>query len=273
MKLLKYILLINTVLVVQVVATRTLAQEVKKDSVIPSQKDAIALAQSVCGASNVNQEKGKLSCKVCPSFTGSSGGSGGTLTSVVYGRFTKADTHEALVDLGDCEPHAGNWGGTVLLRRTNNGWSRVRYESGFRSNICLKIPNRTGRHSLACQGSYTGQGYLTEWLDAIVVGSTKTTTTNLLKVGSNTGSCSPPYYEVQIKDFLAQDTNKDGLTDLVVKVSEAREAKSISRGNGEGCVDSRLPKPKFHQLTFLSNRESFRPTSTTANLMKHLEVK
>ncbi|MFN6539493.1 MAG: hypothetical protein RM021_024500 [Nostoc sp. EkiNYC01] len=82
MKLLKYILLINTVLVVQVVATRTLAQEVKKDSVIPSQKDAVALAQSVCGASNVNQEKGKLSCKVCPSFTGS--GSGGTLTSVVF---------------------------------------------------------------------------------------------------------------------------------------------------------------------------------------------
>ncbi|MBD2414210.1 hypothetical protein FACHB389_21395 [Nostoc calcicola FACHB-389] len=271
MKLLKYILLINTVLVVQVVATRTLAQEVKKDSVIPSQKDAVALAQSVCGASNVNQEKGKLSCKVCPSFTGS--GSGGTLTSVVYGSFTKADTREALVDLSDCEPHAHNWGGTVLLRRTNNGWSRVRYESGFRSNICLKVLNRTGRHSLVCQGFYMGQGYLAEWLDRLEVGSTKTTKTNLLQVGSNTGSCRPPYYEVQIKDFLAQDINKDGRPDLVVKVSEAREAKSTSRGNGQSCVDPRLPKPKFYQLTFLSNGLSFRPTPTTANLMKRLEVK
>ncbi|MDF5706636.1 MAG: hypothetical protein PUP90_02870 [Nostoc sp. S4] len=271
MKVLKLTILISTLLSFQIIATKTLTQEIKKNSLVPSQKDAIALAQSVCGTKNFTKEKGKLSCKNCPSFT-SSNGSGGTLTSVVYGSFTKAGSREALVDLGECEPHAGNWGGTVLLRRTNNGWSRVRYEKGFRSNICLKILNQTNRHSLVCQGSHMGQGYLAERLDAIVVGSTKTTTTNLLKVGSNTGSCEPPYYEVQIKDFLTQDTNKDGLSDLVVKVSEASEAKSNIRGNGEGCIDIRLPKPKFHQLIFLSNGQSFRPTPTTANLMKRLEV-
>ncbi|MCW5312958.1 hypothetical protein GTQ43_03560 [Nostoc sp. KVJ3] len=268
----KSIILVSTLLSIQIIATKTLAQEVKKDSVVPSQKDGIALAQSICGAGNITQEQGKLSCKNCPSFTAYSG-SGGTLTSVVYGSFTKAGTREALIDLGDCEPHAGNWGGTVLLRHTNNGWSRVRYEKGFRSNICLKIPNRTGRHSLICEASHLGQGYLSTQLNALEIGSTKTTTTNLLKVGSNTGSCNPPYYEVQIKDFLTQDTNKDGFPDLVVRVSEAMEAKNTSRGNNEGCVDYRLPKPKFYQLTFLSNGQSFRPTPTTANLMKRLEVK
>ncbi|MHC5770761.1 MAG: hypothetical protein ACYTXI_35325 [Nostoc sp.] len=274
MKLFKCIntfLLIGTLLSAQAVVTKTLARENSKDSITPSQKDAIALMRGVCGKDNINSSNPK-SCTKCPSFAGNGGGSG-TLTSVIYGSFTKSGSTEAFVDLEGCQAHAQNWGGSVLLSRASRSWSVVRYEAGLRSDSCLKIPNRTGRHSLVCEGSHLGQGYLSSQLDALEIGLTKTRTTNLLTVGSNTGSCRPPYYEVQIKDFLAQDTNEDRLLDLVVKVSEAREVKSTSRGNGEGCVDPRLPKPKFHQLTFLSNGQSFRSTPTTANLMKRLEVK
>ncbi|WP_427157922.1 hypothetical protein ACQFX9_19925 [Aliinostoc sp. HNIBRCY26] len=257
---------------VQIIANKTLAQEIKKDSIVPPQKDAVAFAKSICGVGNFTQKKGAIVCNTCPSFTGYRDTTG-TLTSVVYGSFTKAGTREALVDLSDCEPHAGNWGGTVLLRHTNNGWSRVRYESGFRSNMCLKITNRTGRNSVICQGAYTGMGYLITWLDKLEFNSTKTINTNLLKVESNTGSCRPPYYEMLIQDFKLQDTNQDKIPDLVVKVSEARGANNTNVSGSDGCVEPRLTQQKYHQLIFLSNgNSSFRPTAKTANLIKLLNV-
>ncbi|HLO88263.1 MAG TPA: hypothetical protein VK203_25115 [Nostocaceae cyanobacterium] len=266
------ILLVSILLTTQVIATKTLAQEAQKDSVVPSQKEAIALMQNICGAGNINQNNGQVGCKVCPSFTAYNGQSGGSLTSVIYGSFTQAGTREALVDFSDCEPHAGNWGGTILLRRTNNSWSRIRYEQGVRSNICLKIPDSQGRHSLVCQGSYSGMGYLITYLDQFEIGSTKTKYNHLLRVESNSGTCQRPYYAMLMEDFKLQDTNKDGRADLVVKVSETREPKTNSTPTRNQCEDRpRLPKPTYHQLTFLSNGQSFRATPATAKLIKQLE--
>jgi hypothetical protein len=262
-------LAIITVLSLQISTSKTLAQEVKKDSIVPSQKEAIALMQNICGAGNIAQEKGKIVCKKCPSFTSYNDGTA-TLTSVVYGSFTKAGSREALVDLADCEPHAGNWGGSVLLGRTNKGWSRIRYEQGLRSNSCLKIPNKTGRDSLVCESSYMGQGYFSQGLNKFEIGSTKTTSTKILNVGSNTASCRPPFYDMEIKDFTLRDTNQDKRADLVVKVTEARERKGITRSSDDQCKP-KLPKPKSHQLTFLYNGQSFRATPATAKLIKQLE--
>lgn len=266
------ILLVSILLTTQIIATKTLAQEAQKDSVVPSTKDGIALMQNICGAGNINQNNGQVGCKVCPSFTAYKGQSGGSLTSVIYGSFTQAGTREALVDFSDCEPHAGNWGGTILLRRTNNSWSRIRYEQGVRANICLKIPDSKGRHSLVCQGSYSGMGYLITYLDQFEIGATKTKYNHLLRVESNSGTCQRPYYAMLMEDFTLQDTNKDGRADLVVKVSETREPKTNSTPTRSQCEDRpRLPKPTYHQLTFLSNGQSFRATPATAKLIKQLE--
>ncbi|BDA76401.1 hypothetical protein CAL7716_105670 (plasmid) [Calothrix sp. PCC 7716] len=266
-----YLLLTATLIGAQsVIATKTLAQQVSKDSIVPSQKDAFALMQSICGVGNINSTKGKVSCKTCPSFTGSNTSSGGSLISVIYGSFTKSNVREAFVDFSDCEPHVHNWGGSVLLRKTSKGWSRVRYEQGLRSFQCLKFATSTSRHSLVCKASYTGMGNEHTWLNTVEIGSTKTITTDLLKVVSNTGSCYPPYQEVQIVDFTLQNANKDGKKDLAVRVSEAREAKNTSRSNNKRC-EPRLPKPKFHRLTFLSNGQSFRPTTETVRLKKLIE--
>jgi hypothetical protein len=263
-------LAVITVLSLQTFNTKTLAQEVKKDSIVPSQKDVIALMQNICGAGNITREQGKIVCKKCPSFTGYSGDSGGSLTSVVYGSFTKAGIREALVDLGDCEPRVGNWGGSVLLRRTNKGWSRILYEQGLRSHSCLKISNKTGRDSLVCEGSYTGQGYFITSLDHLEIGTTKIKNINLLKVESNTATCRPPFYDVGIKDFTLRDTNQDKRFDLVIKVTEAREPKGVTRSGDDQC-EPRLSESKLHELTFLYNGQSFRATPATAKLIKQLE--
>jgi hypothetical protein len=75
---------------------------------------------------------------------------------------------------------------------------------------------------------------------------------------------------MEIKDFTLRDTNKDKRADLVVKVTEAREPKGITRSSDDQC-EPQLPKPKSHQLTFLYNGQSFRATPATAKLIKRLE--
>jgi len=266
MKLFKTILLIGTILSTQLATTIALGQDVKKDSIIPTPAEAIALMKNICGAGNITKEQAGIGCKTCPSFT-TFHDTSGSLTSVVYGSFTKTGTREALVDLNGCEPHANNYGGTVLLRRTSNGWSRIRYQIGFRSYDCLKINTSTDhRNSLVCEIMDMAQGNLFASLDQIEIGSAKNTTTNLLAVNSNTGTCRPPYYQVEIKDFFRED-NK-----LIVKVSEAREAEGIhTEKNSEDCITPKLPKSKLHQLTFLFNGQSFSPTSATAELIKQFK--
>ena len=264
MKLPQHILLIGTLLITQFIATTTRAQTVKKDSFIPSTKDAITLMKSVCGANNVVKKQGKVFCKICPSFTNNRS-SGGSLKSVVYGSFTQLGSREALIDLEGCEPHAGSFGGTVLLRRANNGWLRVRYETGLRSDNCLKFTYPRGRHSLVCQQTFMAQGYSTQWLDVREIGSTKTTINRLFEVESNIGSGVPPYHAVEIKNFVMQDTNKDGRLDLVAKVSETKGTDKI---DANGYKKPLLSPPKTYQLTFLFNGKFFQPTPATITLLK-----
>ncbi|BDA76014.1 hypothetical protein CAL7716_101800 (plasmid) [Calothrix sp. PCC 7716] len=268
MKLHKHLnsfLLMSLFLSAQTVVINPSLAEPSKHSVMPSQQEALALLEGICGADNINAEG---TCNQCPSWT--SGSSTPVIASVVYGSFTKSGVKEAFIDLEGCEPHAYNWGGSVLLSSTNEGWSFVHYEPGLRSERCLKASNN-GRPRLVCEGSYTQGGYVMSWLDAIDFSGAKINKSQLVKVASNTGSCRPPYYAVEIKDFTLQDVNKDGRPDLVVKVREARERKGAKRPNGEQC-EGNLSKPKFHRLTFLSNGQSLRPTPETAKLVKRFDT-
>jgi hypothetical protein len=271
MKNLKSFLFVTTLLTVQMINFPTYAQ--KKDSVIPSQKEAIALMQGICGEGNVTVENGNVSCQTCPSYTvygtGGSGGSGGTLGSVIYGSFTKPGIREALVDFGGCEPHSGNYGGSALLRRNNNGWFRVRYEEGFRSNICQKLKTNSGRDFVVCKGNYDNYGLGYEWIELVKFNIDKITQTPILNVDSRWGSsCRPPYHEVEIKNFTLRNINQDKLPDLIVTVRTAKD--NIKRKvDNSGCPSSMLGKSKIHQLTFLFNGQSFYPTKATAKIIRN----
>lgn len=263
------VFLLTTILVNQIQVNGTSARESSKDSVKPSIKDAISIMQGICGKNNIDKNNPTV-CKTCPSFTGSSYG-GMVLTSVVYGSFTKSGNNEALVDLEGCQPRADNSGGSALIRKNNQQWSLVKYKAGLRSEKCLKFKVNNARHHLVCEGSYTQEGHLNVWLDFVAFNSNKIVTSTLLTVLSNGGSCRPPYYEVTINDFLNQDVNKDGKNDLIIKISEARESQNIKRSQDDLC-EPRLPKPKFYQLTFLFNGQSFRPVSETAKIKNRLEA-
>ena len=263
------VFLLTTILVNQIQVNGTSARENSKDSVKPSQKDAISIMQGICGKNNIDKNNPTV-CKTCPSFTGSSYG-GMVLTSVVYGSFTKSGNNEALVYLEGCQGRAQNDGGSALIRKNSQQWSLVEYKAALRSQRCLKFKGSNARHQLVCKNSYVGQGHLHTWLDLVAFDSSKILISTILKVYSNTGTCKPPYYEARIRDFLTQDVNKDGKNDLIIKISEAIESKNIKRSQENLCKP--IPKPKFYQLTFLFNGQSFRPVSETAKIKKRLEAR
>jgi hypothetical protein len=266
MKKLKSFLFVTTLLTVPMINFPIFAQ--KKDSVLPSQKETLSLMQSICGEGNVTVENGNVSCQTCPSYMGS--GSGGSFTSVVYGSFTKPGIREALVDLSGCQPHSDNYGGSVLLRQNNNGWFRVRYERGFRSNNCLKLKTNSGRNFVVCKGNYDNYGLGYEWIELVKFNIDKITHTSILNVDSRWGSsCRPPYYEVEIKNFTLRDINQDKLPDLIVTVRAAKD-KIKRKVDNSGCPSPMLGKSKIHQLTFLFN---FYPTKATAKTIRNFPKK
>lgn len=263
--------------IAQTVPTETLATNFKTDTVLPTEKEALTLLEAVCGQGNV-AVKGQgadknFACKTCPSFIKNEGlPAPFTLEKVVYGSFSEAGTREVLADFSGCEPHAANWGGSVLLRRSSRGWSMVTYESGLRSSDCLKFPSQNNRDFLVCLGGYVGMGYVYQSLQALEIGATQVKTDLLLRVSSNVGTCKPPFYDIQIVDWMARDRNNDGRPDLVIKVTEARETKATSTSESSECEERKLPNPTIHQLTFLFDGQSFRPTPETAQLKLRLDT-
>ncbi|MGE5655754.1 MAG: hypothetical protein ACM37W_03995 [Actinomycetota bacterium] len=272
--------IVSLAIIAEGVGTPVLAVDSKRDSVIPSQPEATAILQAICGRENVfaNRERGgKLACKSCPSFTGVGNNRDVlikppfTLEKVVYGSFTQAGTREALADFDGCEAHARNNGGSVLLQRLSQGWSAVRYESGLRSNNCLKFPNKSGRDLLVCQSFDAHMGRFLDWLDALQINSLGLEKISLIRLLSNIASNRPPIFETRIENWTAQDVNNDNLLDLVVTVREANSAQ-VPPGF-EGKYDSHLPNPTFHRLTFLFDGQSFQATPETAQLKQRFEEK
>ena len=273
-------LIVSLTVISQSIFTQSLAVESKKDTVSPSQQESRAILQAICERDKIfanSDRKGKLACKGCPSFTGVGSNRGFlsqepfTLEKVVYGSFTQAGTREVLADFDGCESHSSNYGGSVLLRQLSQGWSAARYESGLRSNNCLKFPSNNRRDLLVCQGYYAQMGQSYDWLDAIQIGSSETKKTKLIDLISNTAAYKPPFYEMRIEDWTAQDINKDGRPDLTIRV---REAKLATKPPGlQLRYDSNLPNPTFNQLIFLFNGESFRATPETAQIKQRIERK
>lgn len=105
-------------------------------------------------------------CKLCPGIVEGGGAFNSSdasepsfaLYGVIYGSFTRAGNQEAIADFFGCEPHADNFGGSVLLEKTPQGWKVKNYQAGFISSECLKYRTPNGRDLLICEGGYTGQG-------------------------------------------------------------------------------------------------------------------
>ncbi|TSA86479.1 hypothetical protein FNU79_07500 [Deinococcus detaillensis] len=171
-------------------------------------KVARELLASVCQSG-----AGTGECTPCPAFTGDQGDTFSPAT-VIYGHFTDPRATDALMDMGGCEPHVNNFGGSLLLRwQSLTSWKLLRYVQGIRTDQCLKAAAAGGRDLLLCQGSYSGMGTVVENLVLLDLAKPDVLAQNFFSTYDTSQACSPTGSIQQIVNWklLAKSGSASGL--------------------------------------------------------------
>jgi len=101
------------------------------------------------------------SCARCPDFTTYPRGTSAQtwdVAAVHYGHFTDPSADQALVAMKGCEPHANDWGGTMLFTRSHGQWKFDRYTGGLITDDCISFRRDGGLDLLVCASSGGWQG-------------------------------------------------------------------------------------------------------------------
>ncbi len=237
---------------------------------VPTAKEMKELLPIICADSSINANQ--RSCTPCPQkLMESPNGFFETLTvtHVQYGRFLSAKETNAMLDVQGCEPHANNFGGTVILRwKDLTKWEFVRYEPGERSSDCHRFAARAGHDVRVCQTYYGGMGYTIEGFGLYDSTRKSLSGDGLFTITSNSGQCDTPTLdEFEIVSVERRDLNRDGRPDLQFRISE-RHAKTPKADGCAGTFDW-SPK-KTLTLEFLFDGTKFVPTPATKPLIKYL---
>ncbi|RUS93943.1 hypothetical protein DSM106972_094800 [Dulcicalothrix desertica PCC 7102] len=252
-----------------------------KDTATPSQTEVREMLKNICGQNNILVQENmsgedRLGCsareakkRISLSITNEDIF---RVEGFIYGSFSKPGVKEALVDIeATSEPRSLFYGGSMLLRRSGQGWSFVWYKSGLRLNNCLKVPFKNNQSNVICKYEYYSANSQSEWLTLIDFENKTHKNTTLLSVSNNLGNCKPPFRDIKITKFSGRDINSDGTTDIILNVRAGiSNAKKIPESQCNE-VNGKLPNSKMYQLVFLYNGKSFQPTPQTAKQIKHFD--
>jgi hypothetical protein len=195
--------------------------------------------------------------------------------TVLYGHFLSANETNAIVDTSLCEPYTSNYGGTAILRwKGSQKWEYVRYESGNRSNDCLKYKANAGHDLRVCRVSLESFNPLkVQRFDSFnnTLPFTKNPSSvgeQLVQITSNFKDCNnPKVNEFQVIRSERKDLNRDGRPDFRLQISE-RHGQRIKTGDCEEKIQ--WGKTKTLTLEFLFDGTQFKATPATKPLVKYL---
>jgi hypothetical protein len=136
----------------------------------------LEVAASICPAA-VLHDAGKLrvGCRTCPPFDASTGPDGQVvidpplgggfyeLENLFDGNFTEPGKSQIAAAFTGCEPHVGNWGGTLLAERQGAVWVQKSYRSGFHPASCKSFRKPDSRDILVCLWETDHQSFV-HWL-------------------------------------------------------------------------------------------------------------
>ena len=148
-----------------------------------------------------------------------------TLTRVLAGKFSQPDSPELIADFDGHEPHALDFGGSVLLREVKGEWRFARYAAGFRSTQCRKFARTDRTDLLVCQGGHTAMGENSIYLFTYDWRQKSGAKAVLLQANAN---------RAKFERFETADVNGDGLPDLGVTVQAGSTMKIQFLFDGKG---------------------------------------
>jgi len=175
-----------------------------------TQSEMRIIGDAVCGEGGYSDSDGELECNRCPEFTGSAGANSGLIIGYpLRGRFSSADqVEEWISDTEGCEAHFANFGGAVLLIRSDGKVSSatstamnevnsasgplamVYYKPGFRLDDCLVMDQENGRSLLVCNEADMFQGEVIGHISVMEISSREITRWRLLRWYDNSTTYS-----------------------------------------------------------------------------------
>jgi hypothetical protein len=237
------------------------------------------LIQTVCPGHT--EKSGKVECgKNCPSSTGLDGGEhifDWTLVRVTLGHFLSPTSEDAVVSTDGCEPHASNWGGSVLLTRRAEKWRMIWYTPGLQTSRCHKVQLKGSREILVCLGESGGQRNIWAQIYAEDIARPQpalmgTDSPGIFEVLDDTAFCATnkPY---TLKHAVIE---KVEFTDVAMSVVFSQGARPTTPADAEACKASRpklLPPMHRYRMDFLFDGHNYKPTPSSAALAKRLDLR
>jgi hypothetical protein len=208
-------------------ATTTLcAQQTTPDKPTPAQRTQYIRA--AC-AGKINS---KGQCTACLG----SGEPGITdIVDAIPGSFTARNQKQLLLITNsmDCESHANNFGGAILLTFRNGAWEKGAYEAGIVGNNFKVVPTPAGHDLLVFQGGFMQSGQASEWIDVLNISSSGAfNSETLLLVNTAGGGPCQPKPEVMHDGQLKKVDVSPGSIHAHVEVTTSRQ-----KGDKDGaCV-------------------------------------
>jgi hypothetical protein len=238
---------------------------------IPTAKEVAELLPVICAGSSIKVKTS--SCWPCPNKIADGNGEALKLETVLYGHFLSVRETAAILDVSGCEPHANNYGGTVILRwKGLTRWEFVRYEPGARSNDCLKYAARGGLDLRVCRQYYSQMGFTIETFglfdDMLETSQQSFSNDDLVTITSNSGQCMNPNLNgFEFAKVERRDLNRDGWSDLRLRVAE----KHAQWTKGSECNETPVwGSVKTLTLEFLFDGKTLKATPATKPLVKYL---
>jgi hypothetical protein len=182
------------------------------------------------------------------------------LHTVIYGSFTFPGVHEAVAGFEGCEPHAREFGGSVLLSKLHGSWAMVDYTPALITSACQTYHLKTGRDLLLCEEDDHHMAGVSQWIsvcDFSKEGASRCQ--SVFDVLDTRVACGHSAVWGSIDKVLLRDLNGDGMPDLTLWFSVGQATFPNAGGScNSGTVHAPVQK---HQLDFLfqQNTDSFRP--------------
>ena len=273
----------------------------------PELQDRLLFLSTICRPAVKRDDKGvqHVGCTSCAPFEGPEDSPDGSvavdpelfyeLRVLLRGSFSRPGVDEAAATLDGCEPHAANYGGTLLAERTNGAWSAVRYDSGVNPAACIVYRRKDGRDILVCEWR---DGHQSRWHDRVFTYDFAESTADDVEKGWHTvvemnddsipgcwGSIpGEPITRGAVDDYKLVDFDKNGEVDLVATVSQIKGKPSkayktkcdelmaaMDQENGPAVdVAAALGPRKTYVLQFVFNGTTFVPTKASAKIMQSL---
>lgn len=277
----------------------------------PEARAALDALASICAPAIATKDGQEIvGCACCPPFDLCRPEKGAVPieSDVVYpleasfdGAFTTPNATERALVFEGCEPHAANYGGTLLVelpdakdperRDPLDPKTKLRkpdYRSGVHPTKCSKMKDDRALDRLVCEYGDAHQGTATNAVFVYDFTESDDDAWNILFIATDntmdgclSGPSSIPVVAQEVLGTEVKDTNGDGRDDVVVSV-QARKGPSIGafhaactqvQASGKGTPAPALASQKTFKLVYTQAKDgSFAPTPDTKSSLQWMNT-